>query len=272
VLIVLFAEKSHFVEATTNFQLFYNPLDSYKLSVSYKFVTCSRRQVCLVVSLFCRIFFCSTSFSILSLLSSLRATVPLMMSTSHDLVAAAKAPELHFRKCAIVAFAVLFLVVLGVIAITSTPSRKKGSETFFLFHRTLLTKDATTPTPTVACFTTSDELYDAVDKFMKGSEAEMEELEETYGLPIGAWCVSEIQDFSQLFNAYSENYRATFNEDISAWDVSKASTMSEMFREAPLFNQDLSSWNTSSVEDLNSMFYGASSFNNDLAEWDVSKV
>jgi hypothetical protein len=58
------------------------------------------------------------------------------MPTRHDLVEAAKAPELQFRKRAIVA-ASLLLVVLGVIAIISTPSHKKGSDGVFLFRRTL---------------------------------------------------------------------------------------------------------------------------------------
>jgi hypothetical protein len=60
-----------------------------------------------------------------------------MISISHDLVAVAKAPELHFRKRATVALAALFLVMLGVFAITSTPSRKNGSEELILFRRSL---------------------------------------------------------------------------------------------------------------------------------------
>jgi hypothetical protein len=65
------------------------------------------------------------------------------MSTNHDLVA-------HFRKSAIAAFVVLFLVVvLAVIAITSTPSRKRRSGEVFLFHRNLLIKGAPTVSPTL---------------------------------------------------------------------------------------------------------------------------
>jgi hypothetical protein len=48
---------------------------------------------------------------------------------------------------------------------------------------------------------------------MEGGNAEMAQLSATYGLPIGTWCVSKIQDFSLLFNG-----AASFNFDISLWD------------------------------------------------------
>jgi hypothetical protein len=59
------------------------------------------------------------------------------MFSSHDLVAAAKEPELRFRKRAYVGFVAFLLIVIGVVAITSTPSRGNGSEDIFLFPRTL---------------------------------------------------------------------------------------------------------------------------------------
>jgi surface protein len=125
---------------------------------------------------------------------------------------------------------------------------------------------------TKKCFNSRQELRDAVDKFMQGGQADMEELEGTYGA-IGIWCVSEIQDFSDLLNAADRNPLASsFNSDISAWNVSKAFTMYRMFRDATDFNQDLSSWNTSSVKNMSAMFHDANSFNQDLSSWDVSKV
>jgi surface protein len=130
-------------------------------------------------------------------------------------------------------------------------------------------------TPTLSpkkCFETTNELRDAVDLFMMGSDAAMALLKQTYGLPMGSWCVSHIQDFSSLF-AIGRNPRAFFfNEDLVAWDVSKATTMEGMFYFAASFDQDLSSWNTSNVESMSYMFDLATSFNNDIAAWDVSKV
>jgi hypothetical protein len=43
---------------------------------------------------------------------------------------------------------------------------------------------------------TADELRSEVGGFMEGGNAEMAQLSATYGLPIGTWCVSNIQDFS----------------------------------------------------------------------------
>jgi hypothetical protein len=47
-----------------------------------------------------------------------------------------QAPELRFRKRAYVGLVVLLLIVIGVIAITDTPSHRNGSEDF-LFKRNL---------------------------------------------------------------------------------------------------------------------------------------
>jgi surface protein len=112
-----------------------------------------------------------------------------------------------------------------------------------------------------------------------GNEAE---LSATYGLPMGTWCVSRIQDFSFMFTGYIERNvqlsnnvinptRALFNEDISAWDVSSATTMRGMFANAEAFNQNLSAWSTSKVTDMFGMFY-TSSFNQDLSLWNVANV
>jgi surface protein len=132
------------------------------------------------------------------------------------------------------------------------------------------------------------------------------ELSATYGLPMGRWCVSGIQDFSFLFTGANERTfnsdslhptRGSFDEDISAWDVSSATDMTAMFSGAEAFDQDLagwstsnvttmesmftltgafnqnlSAWSTSEVTNMQGMFYGASSFNKDLSLWNVTKV
>jgi surface protein len=187
---------------------------------------------------------------------------------------------------AFIAFATsILLVAYAVVAITSTPSRDKRSEEVLLFSRHLLFKDgpgASTPSPTPSpkkCFDNTTELYDAVDKFMEGSNEA--ELSATYGLPMGTWKVSGIQNFSFMFTGLIERNlgssainltRVNFNEDISAWDVSSATTMNFMFLYASSFNQNLSAWSTSKVTDMRAMFGRASSFNQDLSLWDVSKV
>jgi surface protein len=144
-----------------------------------------------------------------------------------------------------------------------------GSGKYLVWARKDSTTTALSP---LKCFETRDELRLAVDTFMLGGDSLMVKLEKTYGLPIGTWCVSNIQDFSSFLSNERNSRAAIFNEDLAAWDVSKVSTMNYMFHFATAFDQDLSSWNTSSVQDLSNMFAYASSFNKDLAAWDISKV
>jgi surface protein len=199
---------------------------------------------------------------------------------------ASTCPELKFRKHSLSA-AFLFFGALGVIALTNTPSPKKGrEEEGFLFSRSLTFGDKGGGTASGdKCFQTTSELYEAVDKFVEGGNTA--ELSATYGLPMGTWCVSGIQDFSWLFTGLNGRTidslggkgepdlhptRGSFDEDISAWDVSSATDMTFMFGFAETFNQDLSTWSTSKVKNMFAMFADTLSFNGDLSLWNVAKV
>jgi surface protein len=189
-------------------------------------------------------------------------------------------PELKVRKHALSAAFLLF-VALGVIALTSIPSTMKGrEEEGYLFRRGLLLKGGGTA-PSKKCFETTSELRVAVDLFMLNESQAMRSLDQEYGLPMGTWCVSGIQDFSWLFTGLNSRSgisnslhptRGSFNEDISAWDVSSATDMSLMFYFAEAFDQDLSTWSTSKVTNMFAMFADTLSFNGDLSLWDVAKV
>jgi hypothetical protein len=123
--------RSNLVQAYDNILLATNDLRrSLKLVPAVlAFILCHSSDVCVS-----RVFYCifarpwfASIFSILYLLSSLpAAAVPLMIFDSHDPVAAATAE--------------VFLVVIGVSFITSTPSREKSNVGGFLFHRALQTK------------------------------------------------------------------------------------------------------------------------------------
>ena len=92
--------------------------------------------------------------------------------------------------------------------------------------------------------------------------------------PISDWDVSNVTDFSSLFNN-----KATFNSNIGSWDTSNVTNMSNMFRGTRAFNQDIGSWNTAKVENMSLMFRDAIAFNNNNASlatngnsWNTSKV
>lgn len=98
---------------------------------------------------------------------------------------------------------------------------------------TATAQPTTSPTPRpLLVFETTRELYNAVDEYARdpGPNSTVAVL---YGHPIGSWNVSQIRDFSRLFEADNQgrnpdlNY---FNEDISEWDTGSATTMSRMFK------------------------------------------
>ena len=106
-------------------------------------------------------------------------------------------------------------------------------------------------------FTTTDDLIAAVDAYVDNpSDDTVVALE--YGHPIGNWCVSEIEDFSYLFDANRNPDMRFFNEDLTNWCTCSATDMSYMFAGATRFNGDISGFVTSSVTSLAGMFEGAS--------------
>jgi hypothetical protein len=100
--------------------------------------------------------------------------------------------------------------------------------------------------PSYECFANRTELKFAVDRYVKDGCGSFRLcptiLVETYGWPIGSWCVGNITDMSSLFEGLD-----TFDEDISGWRVDRVTDMSRMFADAGMFKRDLSSWNMSSV-------------------------
>ena len=99
---------------------------------------------------------------------------------------------------------------------------------------TATAQPTTSPTPQpLLVFETTRELYNAVDEYARdpGPNSTVAAL---YGHPIGSWNVSQIQDFSRLFEADNNQGRnpdlRNFNEDISEWDTGSATTMSRMFK------------------------------------------
>lgn len=148
------------------------------------------------------------------------------------------------------------------------------------------------------CFQTSDELREAVQAYLlldsQNSNNNETSLAQTYGWPIGAWCVSQIEDFSRVFKGAS-----SFTEDIGDWDMSSAVVLEEMFADATYYRGDgiarwnvarvtsmrrmffgvralsgteLGAWTVDNVQDMAAMFDGASSLNADLSSWNTASV
>ena len=86
------------------------------------------------------------------------------------------------------------------------------------------------PKPPAA--SSKQELQLAIQRYIE-SDGE----ESFYGPPISFWDVSEITDFSSLFEGAE-----TCNEPLGDWETSQVTNMASMFRGASLFNQDISEW------------------------------
>jgi surface protein len=108
--------------------------------------------------------------------------------------------------------------------------------------------------PTVVSFlpiVDRDELITAVDSYLDNGTSSDAALQ--YGYPIGQWDVSQVSNFSNIFQTDRNAKAYTFNEDISQWNTSSAQSMSYMFAGAAMFRQDISSWSTSRVINMTGM-------------------
>jgi hypothetical protein len=97
----------------------------------------------------------------------------------------------------------------------------------------------TAKTTIIKVFETNQLLRYAINRYCNDCTPDAaEEIAEIYGWPIGPWDVSNLQDFSCIFQS-----QQIFNEDISLRDVSNTTNMDHnMFACSIMFHQDLSVW------------------------------
>lgn len=102
-----------------------------------------------------------------------------------------------------------------------------------------------------AVLTNRTELLNAVDAFLQPqSSTTRQEVLSKLGT-IDEWDVSNIDDFTLLFDVNRTNGSAVnFNADISRWNVSSAKTMKRMFAGAANFSGNLFKWDVSRVSDF----------------------
>jgi surface protein len=125
---------------------------------------------------------------------------------------------------------------------------------------------------TTVPFETTQELYDAVDRYLAGDVSSTLR----YGTTMAAWDVSRIRIFDRLFSTDRHPAVAYFTparDELILWDTSSAESMVSMFSGAGLFNGDLSRWNLAKVRDTSFMFNHSYSFEGlGLSSWNVSSV
>jgi Mycoplasma protein of unknown function, DUF285 len=90
------------------------------------------------------------------------------------------------------------------------------------------------------CFDDFSILSAAVDQYITDPSPDSA-LADTYGFPIGQWCVSGITTFGYLFSTARNRAMVDFNEDLSGWDVSSGVDFYAMF-EGTAIDQDFSTW------------------------------
>ena len=119
---------------------------------------------------------------------------------------------------------------------------------------------------------------------------------------IGAWNVSNVSNFVQMFyaaiafnngespdinnwtfNTVSDinmsqmfSVATSFNQNIGSWNISKVTEVRSLFHQASNFNNggspDINNWNTSSCVNMSYMFADAKQFNQNIGNWNISKV
>jgi hypothetical protein len=111
-------------------------------------------------------------------------------------------------------------------------------------------------------FTSTEELYVAVDDYMANSTSNATISALKYGYPMGTWDVSRITNFTRVFDpnrtvpfdgSSCGTTLSPFNENITAWNVANAVTMVGIFA-CTEFNHNIGSWSTSNVQNMSGMF------------------
>jgi surface protein len=160
---------------------------------------------------------------------------------------------------------------VGLGVASSRPNPTADNTTIIVIDRTVDPSVGLLPTkppikPPSKCFADRKELKAVVERYIQfgcGAVATLCTADsDTYGWPIGSWCVDNVTDMSSLFEGLD-----TFNEDISEWNVGNVTNMNRMFFEATSFSGNVSSWDVSSVANARAMFKVATSFNGDLCAW-----
>jgi Mycoplasma protein of unknown function, DUF285 len=133
-------------------------------------------------------------------------------------------------------------------------------------------------TPVYVAFTTTNELYQAVDAYQEAalllSSVQDSDVARRYGYPMAAWNVSRLTNFSSVFDGTrNPNLVDAFDEDLSGWDVSRATDMFRtFFGLAQYTGRGLEHWNVRRVTNLRSMFSFAFNFRGNISYWSVSKA
>lgn len=132
------------------------------------------------------------------------------------------------------------------------------------------------------CFKTTEELHGAVNYYLGNTTASNSTVAQTYGWPIGSWCVHLLADFSNLFDLHQDDSfvvteaAKNFHEPIGGWGVYKASHMNGMFRgmENVSAAWGIDQWDVSSVRSMKDTFAWTLWREPmlSLKSWDISRV
>ena len=131
---------------------------------------------------------------------------------------------------------------------TNAPTLSFGSSG----NRTGAPTSAPTSSSGNVAFVDAGALQDAVDKYLRDNSP-TSDVALMYGYPIGSWNVSQVTDFSNVFDVLRNPLASTFDEDLSGWNTLAAEAMVRTFAGASHFNGNVSTWSTGRVSSMNAM-------------------
>jgi surface protein len=90
--------------------------------------------------------------------------------------------------------------------------------------------------------------------------------------PIGDWDVSQVDDFTSVFDHLRNRNARNFNEDLSRWNVANGTSFVRMFYGCHVFQSDLSCWNVANATDMSFMFWSCTNFKSDVSRWKTTNA
>ncbi|CAB9504372.1 Mycoplasma protein of unknown function, DUF285 [Seminavis robusta] len=151
---------------------------------------------------------------------------------------------------------ILIIVVLAVVVIALVSGGRSSS------NSNRQPQQETNSTDDHDCFQTSTELFEAINQYYQ-DDTPASSVAQTYGWPIGQWCVSPLWDFSYMFAADRTR------------DILVTTLPEQVQTAAENFHEDISSWDMgANARHLDEMMRGVQNLSNSwgIAQWDVSQV
>ena len=184
------------------------------------------------------------------------------------------------KRISIICWGQLLLILALVATLTAVlvPKAKCNNSGLEFENKSEVKIETDTSGTTNPCVESTEELWGALDAYYKDSSPSAN-VSQTYGWPIGKWCVSKVNNFFKVFRPDRNGYSAAnakFHEDIGSWDMSNAHELEQTMRGCKNVSASwgIQNWDTQSIVNVQELFM-ATSWSEpalDLSRWNTSSM